>query len=52
MRRKDAYQHDQRHQQRKKLQFLLYSEAINSEQLIGFMEVLIKTSNGKSVFYP
>lgn len=32
------------------LHFLLYSEAINSERLIGFMETLIKTSNGRKVY--
>ena len=32
-----------------KLHFLLYSDAINSERLIGFMEALIKTA-GRKVF--
>ncbi len=31
--------------------FLLYSEAINSERLIGFMEALIKMSNGRKVYF-
>ena len=34
-----------------KLHFLLYSEAINSERMIGFMEALIKTANGKKVYF-
>ena len=34
-----------------KLHFLLYSEAINSERLIGFMEALIKTANGRKVYF-
>jgi len=33
------------------LHFLLYSEAINSERLIGFMQALIKTSNGRKVYF-
>ena len=33
-----------------KLHFLLYSEAINSERLIGFMEALIKTAKGRKVY--
>ena len=35
---------------RGELRFLLYSEAINSQRLIGFMEVLIKTANGRKVY--
>ena len=34
-----------------KLHFLLYSEAINSERLIGFMETLIKMANGRKVYF-
>ena len=34
-----------------KLHFLLYSESINSERLIGFMEALIKTANGRKVYF-
>ena len=30
---------------------MLYSEAINSERLIGFMEALIKTSKGRKVYF-
>ena len=38
---------------RGELRFLLYSEAINSQRLIGFMEALIKNGKReKSVFYP
>ena len=33
------------------LHFLLYSEAINSERLIGFMEALIKSSNGRKIYF-
>ena len=33
-----------------KLHFLLYSESINSEKLITFMEALIKTANGRKVY--
>ena len=33
-----------------KLHFLLYSDAINSERLISFMEAIIKTSSGKKVY--
>ena len=36
---------------RGELRFLLYSEAINSERLIGFMEALIKTANGRKVYF-
>lgn len=36
---------------RGELRFLLYSEAINSERLIGFMETLIKTANGRKVYF-
>ena len=36
---------------RGELRFLLYSEAINSERLIGFMEALIKTAAGKKVYF-
>ena len=36
---------------RGELRFLLYSEAINSECLIGFMEALIKTANGRKVYF-
>ena len=36
---------------RGELHFLLYSEAINSERLIGFMEALIKTSNRRKVYF-
>ena len=33
-----------------KLHFLLYSDAINSERLISFMEKLIKSNEGRKVF--
>lgn len=33
-----------------KLHFLLYSEAIDSERLISFMEALIKTCSGRKVY--
>ena len=33
-----------------KLHFLLYSDAINSERLISFMEAIIKTMNGKKAY--
>lgn len=33
-----------------KLHFLLYSDAINSERLITFMEAIIKSSDGRKVF--
>ena len=33
-----------------KLHFLLYSEAINSEKLISFMEAIIKTANGRKIY--
>lgn len=36
---------------RGELRFLLYSEAINSQRLIGFMEALIKTANGRKVYF-
>ena len=36
---------------RGELRFLLYSEAINSELLIGFMYALIKTANGRKVYF-
>ena len=36
---------------RGKLRFLLYSEAINSERLIGFMEALTKMANGRKVYF-
>lgn len=36
---------------RGELRFLLYSEAINSECLIGFMEALIKTANRRKVYF-
>lgn len=36
---------------RGELRFLLYSEAINSERLIGFMEALIQTANGRKVYF-
>ena len=36
---------------RGELHFLLYSEAINSQRLIGFMEALIKTANGRKVYF-
>ena len=36
---------------RGELPFLLYSEAINSQRLIGFMETLIKTENGRKVYF-
>ena len=36
---------------RGELRFLLYSEAINSERLIGFMEALTKTANGRKVYF-
>lgn len=35
---------------RGKLQFLLYSDAINSDRLISFMEAIIKTVGGKKVY--
>ena len=35
---------------RGKLQFLLYSDAINSDRLISFMEAIIKTAGGKKVY--
>ena len=34
-----------------KLHFLLYSETINSERLTAFMEALIKTANGRKVYF-
>ena len=33
-----------------KLHFLLYSEAINSDRLISFMQAIIKTSDGRKVY--
>ena len=33
-----------------KLHFLLYSDAINSERLIAFMEAIVKTTKGKKVY--
>lgn len=33
-----------------KLHFLLYSDAINSERLISFMEAIIKTAQGRKVY--
>ena len=33
-----------------KLHFLLYSDAINSERLIAFMEAIIKTTQGRKVY--
>ena len=33
-----------------KLHFLLYSDAINSERLISFMEAIIKTARGRKVY--
>ena len=36
---------------RGELRFLLYFETINSERLIGFMEALIKTANGRKVYF-
>ena len=36
---------------RGELRFLLYSEAINSERLIGFMEALTKMANGRKVYF-
>ncbi|MDE6516550.1 MAG: IS630 family transposase [Acetatifactor sp.] len=36
---------------RGELRFLLYSEAINSERLIGFMEALVKTAAGRKVYF-
>ena len=36
---------------RGELRFLLYSEAINSQCLIGFMEALIKTANERKVYF-
>ena len=33
-----------------KLHFLLYSDAINSERLISFMQAIIKTSGGRKVY--
>ena len=33
-----------------KLHFLLYSEAINSDRLISFMEALVKTAAGRKVY--
>lgn len=36
---------------RGELRFLLYSEAINSERLIEFMEALIQTANGRKVYF-
>ena len=35
---------------RGKLHFLLYSDAINSDRLISFMEAIVKTANGKKVY--
>lgn len=35
---------------RGKLHFLLYSDAINSDRLISFMEAIIKTAGGKKVY--
>ena len=35
---------------RGKLHFLLYSDAINSDRLISFMEAIIKTAEGKKVY--
>lgn len=34
-----------------RLHFMLYSDAINSERLIEFMQALIKTAGGKKVFF-
>ena len=36
---------------KEKIIFLLYSEEINSKRLIGFMEALIKMSNGRKVYF-
>ena len=33
-----------------KLHFLLYSDAINSERLIAFMEAIVKTTKGRKVY--
>ena len=33
-----------------KLHFLLYSDAINSDRLISFMEAIVNTANGRKVF--
>ena len=33
-----------------KLHFLLYSEAINADRLISFMEAIVKTADGKKVY--
>ena len=33
-----------------KLHFLLYSDAINSERLIAFMEAIVKTTQGRKVY--
>lgn len=35
---------------RGKLHFLLYSDAINSDRLISFMEAIVKTANGRKVY--
>lgn len=35
---------------RGKLHFLLYSDAINSDRLISFMDAIVKTANGKKVY--